>query len=156
MLQITSQLAGLGLNGNWSLYEKRLSIPGSASGVICNFGKSFLHLSFSFPHTHTKKVKLTIDHWLSSIRIWGDRILTNHLIWYIESGIPVREAWLQKPISLHPVTGTAKIFVTFLSFSLVMGNPSDWKYKKLHDLYSPLPRLLRRQLYLKRALDSAL
>lgn len=60
MLQITSQLAGLGLNGNWSLYEKRLSIPGSASGVICNFGKSFLHLSFSFPHTHKES---EINNW---------------------------------------------------------------------------------------------
>lgn len=133
---------GWKLNYVW----KRVSIPGSALEVIYNYGKSLLTFASQFL-THTKRKWNLISPWLSSIRSCGDQMLKNHLIWCIEGGIPVHEAWLQRPTALHPNTSILKIFATFLSSSLVLGVYPWPEVQKWQALYSPLPGLiLQRQL----------
>lgn len=71
--RISLQLAGLRVAGNWTMYEKEVSIPGSALGVVYNYGKSLLAFASQFPTDTKRKWNLTLNHWLSSVRVVGIR-----------------------------------------------------------------------------------
>lgn len=57
------------------MYEKGVSISGSAPGVIYNYGKKASHVCFLVSHTHTKKMKFNNQSvTLFYKELWGSDI----------------------------------------------------------------------------------